>query len=115
MATYLEILCSGDGGVPVIYGHRQLAPRQTVGHVFDTLPVPSPPRATNFGSSSSIPKMDLSRSTLRVMAGGIYRMLFPSGFRPSFPSRPPSLSLGAYSLFSRIHSQALPMLPLTPN
>jgi hypothetical protein len=32
-------------------------------------------------SSSSVPKMDLSRSTLRVMAGGIYRMLFPSGFR----------------------------------
>jgi hypothetical protein len=40
--------------------------------------------------------MDLSRSTLRVMAGGIYRMLFPPGFRP------PSLSLGVYSLFSRI-------------
>jgi hypothetical protein len=49
MATYLEILCSDDGEAPVIYGHRQLAPRQTVGHVFDTLPVPSPPRATNFG------------------------------------------------------------------
>jgi hypothetical protein len=32
--------------------------------------------------------MDLSRSTLRVMAGGIYRMLFPSGFRP------PSVSVG---------------------
>jgi hypothetical protein len=80
-------------------------PRQTVGHVFDTLlvPLPSPPRATNFGSSSSVPKMDLSRSTLRAMAGGIWRMLFPSGFRPSLPSRPPSLSLGVYSLFSQIH------------
>jgi hypothetical protein len=61
------------------------------------------PRETNFGSSSSVPKMDLSRSTLRAMAGGIYRMLFSSGFRPSLPSRPPSLSLGVYSLFSRIH------------
>jgi hypothetical protein len=68
-------------------------PRQSVGHVFDTpLPLPSP-RTTCFGSSSSVPKMGLSRSTLRVMAGGIYRMLFPSGFRP------PSLSLGVYSLF----------------
>ena len=72
---------------------------------FSTLPSPLPSllRATTFGSSSSVPKMDLSRSTLWVMAGGIYRMPFPSGFRPSLPSRPPSLSLGVYSLFSRIH------------
>ena len=39
--------------------------------------------------------MGLSRSTLRVIAGGIYKMLLSS--------RPPSLSLGVYSLFSRIH------------
>jgi hypothetical protein len=74
-----------------------LEPLQAVGHVFDSPSRPLPPRATNFGSSSSVPKMDLSRSTLRVMAGGIYRMLFPSSFRP------PSLSLGVYSLLSRIH------------
>ena len=74
-----------------------------MGHVFETLPrpIPSPPRVTNFSSSSSVPKMDLSRPTLRAIVGGIYRMLFPSGFRPSLPSRPPSLSLGVYSLFSR--------------
>ena len=69
---------------------------QTMGHVFDTLPRPLPERPI-LGSSSSVPKMDLSRSTLRAMAGDIYRMLFPSGFRP------PSLSLGVYSHFSRIH------------
>ena len=47
-------------------------------------PAPSPPRATTFGSSSSVPKMDLSRPTLRVMAGGTYKMLFPwlSAFPP---------------------------------
>jgi hypothetical protein len=60
-------------------------------------PSPPLPERPILGSSSSVPKMDLSRSTLRVMAGGIYRMLFLSGFRP------PSLSLGVYSLFSRIH------------
>ena len=64
-------------------------------HVFRHTP-PSPP-PTNFGSSSSVPKMDLSRSTLWVMAGGICRMLFPSGFRP------PPLRLGVYSLLSTIH------------
>jgi hypothetical protein len=72
---------------------------------FSTLSIPSPPFPERpiLGSSSSVPKMDLSRFTLRAMVGGIYRMLFPSGFRPSLPSRPPSLSLGVYSLFSRIH------------
>ena len=33
-----------------------LSLHQTAGHVFDTLPVLSPPRATNFGSSSSVPQ-----------------------------------------------------------
>jgi hypothetical protein len=42
--------------------------------------------------------MDLPRSTLRVMASGIYRMLFLSSFGS------PSLSLGVYSLFSRIRA-----------
>src|SRR5436305_14441800 len=41
--------------------------------------------------------MDLSRSTLQAMAGGIYRMLFPFGFHP------PSLSLSVYPLFSRTY------------
>src|SRR2546423_10740140 len=50
---------------------------------------PSPPspflRGTYFGSTSSVPKMDSSRSTLRIMARGIHRTVLPTGLRPHLP------------------------------
>ena len=49
-------------------------------------------RGTYFGSTSSVPKMDSSPSTLRIMARCIYRTVFanwpsPSPPYPSSPSR----------------------------
>jgi hypothetical protein len=64
-----------------------------------TLPT-SPPSSegTYFGSTSSVPKMDSSPSTLRIMACGIYRTVLPTGLRP--------LSSGVYSLFSHTHASS---------
>src|SRR5436305_8519295 len=64
--------------------------RRTVAHVFDIQsysPSPPPPflRGTCFGSKSSVPKMDFSRSTLRIMARGIHRAVLPTGLRPHLP------------------------------
>jgi hypothetical protein len=46
--------------------------------------------------------MDSSLSTLRIMARSIYRTMLPTGLRPRLPIYRRSLSLGVYSLFSRI-------------
>jgi hypothetical protein len=65
-------------------------------------PPPPPPflRGAYFGPTSSVPKMDLSPSTLRITARGIYRAVSPTGLRPRLPlhRRPPSS--GVHSLFS---------------
>jgi hypothetical protein len=44
--------------------------------------------------------MDLSPSTLRIMARGIYRAVSPTDFRPRLPLHRRPLSSGVYSLFS---------------
>jgi hypothetical protein len=56
-------------------------------------------RGTYFGSTSSVPKMDPSPSTLRVMTRGIYRTVLPTGLRPPLPVHHRPLSSGVYSLF----------------
>jgi hypothetical protein len=86
----------------------QRASRRTVAHVFDiNSHSPSPfLRGTYFGSSSSVPKMDSSPSTLHIMARGIYRTVLPTGFRPRLPVHRRSLSSGVYSLFSRTHASS---------
>ena len=87
-----------------IYPHKS-PPTQSVAHVFDIhshSPSPPPPflRGAYFGSTSSVPKMDLSPSTLRIMARGIYRTVLPTGLRPRLPIHRRPLSSGVYSLFS---------------
>ena len=69
-------------GLPIcIYAPvKEWQKRATLGAVFGS-PSPSPSGATYFGPSSFIPKMDLSRSTLRVMARGIYGALSLIGLR----------------------------------
>jgi hypothetical protein len=49
---------------------------------------------------SFVPKTDLSPSTLRIMARGIYRTVLPTGLRPRLPIYRRPLSSGVYSLFS---------------
>jgi hypothetical protein len=61
----------------------------------------TPLRGTYFGSTSSVPKMDSSPSTRRIMARGIYRTVLPTGLRPRLPIHRRPLSSGVYSLFSR--------------
>jgi hypothetical protein len=65
-----------------------------VAHVFDIHShSPSPPlppghpvlRGTYFGSTGSVPKMDPSLSTLRIMARGIYSTVLPTALRPCLP------------------------------
>jgi hypothetical protein len=73
---------------------------ETVVHVFDIH------RGTYFGSTSSVPKMDSSPSTLRIMARGIYRTVSRTGLRHRLPIHRRPLSLGVYSLFSRIHASS---------
>ena len=63
-------------------------------------------RGTYFGSTSSVPKMDTSPSTLRIMARGIYRTVLPTGLRPRLPIHRRPQSLGVYSLFSRTHASS---------
>jgi hypothetical protein len=53
--------------------------------------LPSLFRSSYFGSSGSVPEMDFSPPTLRVMARGL---------RPCLPRRPPSLISGFDFLFS---------------
>jgi hypothetical protein len=53
-------------------------------------------RGTYFSSTSSVPKMDLSPSTLRIMVRGI----LPTSLRPRLPIHRRPLSSGIYSLFS---------------
>jgi hypothetical protein len=95
--------------------HRTQTPRleslhrKTVAHVFDIhshSPSPPPPflRGAYFGSPSSVPKMDLSSSTLRIMARGIYRTVLPTGLRPRLPIHRRPLNSGVYSLFSLTHA-----------
>jgi len=69
-----------------------------------TSPFLSPsPRGTYFSSTSSVPKMDSSPSTLRIMARGIYKTVIPTGLRPRPRPRLPihrrPLSSGIYSSF----------------
>ena len=64
-----------------------------------TLPTPLL-RGTYFGSTSSVPKMDPSPPTLRIMARSIYRTVLPAGLRPRLPIHRRPLSSGVYSLFS---------------
>jgi hypothetical protein len=51
---------------------------------------------------SSVPKMDPSPPTLRIMARGIYRTVLPASLRPRprLPIHRRPLSSGVYSLFS---------------
>jgi hypothetical protein len=49
-----------------------------------TLPPPFL-RGAYFGSTSSVPKMNLSPFTLHIMARGIYRTVLPTGLRPRLP------------------------------
>jgi hypothetical protein len=65
-------------------------------------------RGTYFGSTSSIPKMDSSPSTLRIMARCIYRTALPTGLRPRprLPIHRRPLSSGVYSLFGRTHASS---------
>jgi hypothetical protein len=44
--------------------------------------------------------MDLSPSTLRIMARGVYRTVLPTGLRPRLPIHRRPLSSGVYTLFS---------------
>jgi len=69
-------------------------------HSHSTSPFPPFFRGAYFGSTSSVPKMDLSPSTLRIMARGIYRTVLPTGLRPRLPIDCRPLSSGVYSLFS---------------
>jgi hypothetical protein len=80
-------------------------PQQTCScfrHPFCTPPLPSF-RATYFGTTSSAPKMGPLRSTLPVMARGIYGTVFPPSLHP-FPSpvvlprRPPASSISVLHL-----------------
>jgi hypothetical protein len=77
--------------------------RRTVAHVFDihSHSLSLPPhflRGTYIGSTSSVPKMDSSPSTLRIMARGTYRTVSLTGLRPRLPIHRRPLSLGFYSL-----------------
>jgi len=65
-----------------------------------SLSLPFPPLRNYFGPTSSVPKMDLSPSTLCIMARGIYRAVSPTGLRPRLPLHRRPLSSGVYSLFS---------------
>jgi hypothetical protein len=63
-------------------------------------------RGTYFGSTSSVPKMDSSPSTLRIMARGICRTVLPTGLRPRLPIHRGPLSSAVYSLFSRTQASS---------
>jgi hypothetical protein len=58
------------------------------------------------GSTSSVSKMDLSPSTLRIMARGIYRTVLPTGLRPRLPIHRRPLNSGVNFLFSRTHASS---------
>jgi hypothetical protein len=82
---------------------RALHRRNFVTHVFDIhfhLPSPLPPSSEGpiLGSTSSIPKMDFSPSTLRFMARGIYMAVLPTGLRPRLPIH--------HSLFSQTRASS---------
>jgi hypothetical protein len=72
-----------------------------------TLPTSPPfPRGTYFGSTSSVPKMDSSPSTLRIMARGIYGTVLPTALRLCLPVHHRPLSSGVYSLFRWTHASS---------
>jgi hypothetical protein len=80
-------------------------------HVFDIhshSPFPLPPvlRGTYFGSTSSVPKIDSSPSTVRIMARGIYRTVSLTALRPCLPVHHRPLGSGVYSLFKRTHASS---------
>jgi hypothetical protein len=81
-------------------------PLLTVFDIHSHSPSPPPPflRGTYFGSTSSVPKIDSSPSTLRIMARGIYRTMLPTGLHPRLPIHRHPLNSGVYSLFSRTHA-----------
>jgi hypothetical protein len=54
-----------------------------------------------FGSTSSVPKMDFSPSTWRIIAYGTYRTALPMGLRPRLPIHRLPLSSGVYALFNQ--------------
>ena len=91
-------------------GAQRASTAETVAHVFEIHShSPSLPpflRGTYFGSTSSVPKMDSSPPTLRIMARGIYRTVLPTGLRPCLPIYRRPLSSGVYFLFSRTHASS---------
>src|SRR5579859_4517018 len=82
---------------------QRASPQTFVAHVFD-IHSHLPPfflRGTYFGSTSSVPKMGSSPSTLRIMARGIY-----TGLHPYFSIHHRPLRSDVYSLFRRTHASS---------
>jgi hypothetical protein len=82
----------------------------TVAHILDIHShAPSPPpvlRETYFGSTNSVPKIDSSPSTLRVVARGKYRTVLPTAIRRCLPLHRRPFSSGVYSLFRRTYASS---------
>jgi hypothetical protein len=75
-------------------------------HVFDIHSHSPFLKGTYLSSTSSVPKIDSSPSTLRIMARGVYRTTLPTGLRPHLLIHRRHLSSGVYSLFSQTHASS---------